>query len=189
MKQYGTADLFVEKVAGTAPLLARLGMALLNYKLVEDGRTDDAKQRVEDELRQEARLELERAQMGQATQALKHTPVPGDEGMTRLASIAADIGRDFAKKAGVAPIAGDLLARGKQMLTGGLGAKANLALAGGAIAAGTLATKGLQGASRVMAREPAGPAVFGMGRPSATAGYQIPFGVNQYGQPQAGTSL
>jgi hypothetical protein len=50
-------------------------------------------------------------------------------------------------------------------------------------------TKGLQAGGRIMRREPKGPAVFGMGKPSGNIGYQIPMGVNQYGQPQVGTPL
>lgn len=147
-----------------------------------------------------------------------------DEGMVRMASIAARAGADMAKEAGlggfadfmksIAPAlkgagqtaataagslakapgvasaaggAGGLLSKGKDLLGGkmGLGWKGNLALTGLAAGGLMLGNKGIQKATQVMGEEAGGPAVYGAGR----HGYQLPMGVNQYGQPQLGTPL
>jgi hypothetical protein len=75
--------------------------------------------------------------------------------------------------------AGGILAKGKQLLGGGLGLKTNLAL--GAAAAGSLyaGNKVIQGASHA-AGSTAGPATYGGG----SHGYRLPMTVNSDGQPQ-----
>lgn len=242
MKRYGTEDVFLAKTAGAVPLLERLGMGILNYGLAASNKKDDENQRIENELRYEAIREHELARMQPATDNLRHTrapmmlpagsdvPVGFDEGMVRLAFVAALAGGDMAKEGGIGDFvtaaktmgakalpalqsagqkamgalksvgaaasateapsaAGDLISRGKKFLGGGLGLKTNLALAGGTLAAATLASKGLSAGTRAMNSEAPGPAVYGMGHPSRNVGYQLPFGVNQYGVPQTGTPL
>lgn len=130
-------------------------------------------------------------------------------GMTRLASLMAGAGADLAKEAGLmaagaaaierrlpgvaagavkaAPPPGtvDLLQKGVDGVKGrlGMGFKANALVAGGAVGATILGSKAVNKTTQVMGREAPGPANFGSG------GYQAPYGVNAYGQPQQGTSL
>lgn len=230
MKCYGTEDIFQEKLAnGASGLLARLGMGILDYHLVEGGQEAMAKQRAEEALMHEATREHALAQMRLAAEPLRgegqvsHVyadlgrgynentsprfrrevdallseggyTLPAslsDAGMTRLASIAAAAGADLAKEAGVGVPSGNLVSRASGALKGklGLGWKGQALLGAGAIGAGVLATKGGQKLQRYAAKEPEGPAVFGMGKPSGNIGYQIPMGVNQYGQPEVGTPL
>jgi hypothetical protein len=94
------------------------------------------------------------------------------EGMVRLASIAAQAGVELAKKAGIlGAVATSPLAR-KALGVG--------AIVGG----GVLAAKGISKAHQIMGEE-ASPQTFGSGR----FGMKLPYGVNQYGQPQVGTPL
>jgi hypothetical protein len=242
MQHYGTEDVFLAKTADALPLLARLGMGILNFELASSSKKKDEEQKFEDALRYEAVREHEAAKMQQANEGLRHThapmllqagsdvPVGWDEGMVRLASVAALAGADMAKEAGIgdfvtaaktmgakalpalkgfgqkalgtlksvgaatapaagaAPAAGDLITRGKKLLGGGLGLKTNLLLAGGTLGAGVLASKGISAGTRAMSREAPGPAVYGAPARGGI-GYQIPYGVNQYGQPQVGTPL
>ncbi len=214
MKRYGTEEVFLEKAAGAEPLLMRLGASLLNAELAHKTQQALSEQELENELYYRAAQEHQLAQLSQATNNLRHTDVP----MVRLASIAAGTGADMAKvagfgnfealakmvsakiqptfkgiagaikpAAGAAPAAGNLLDRGKKYFGGGLGLKTNLALGGAAIGGTLLASKAMRGAGRAMASETAGPATYG-GAVNGV-GYQMPYGVNQYGQAQVGTPL
>ena len=229
MQHYGTESVFLEKKAGAASLLERLAGGAMGVGLWHHNAQSLAKQQQQAEQMNEMLRELELARVDQAGQTLRFTPVPRfapsfvppgwDQGMVRLASVAAQAGADMAKEAGLggfsdfmksmvpalegagqkltsafntaAPQLGQassgLLSKGKEMLGGrlGLGLKGNLALAG--IAAGGLAlgSKGIQKATQTMGEEAGGPAVYGAGR----HGYQLSYGVNQYGQPQLGTPL
>ncbi len=190
MQRYGTEDVFLAKTAGV-PLLASLMAGLFNAELAHSNQKGDQKARAEQALQQEALREYELAKLQQAEEALRYTPVP-DQAMVRLASIAADAGADLAKMGGIGtgavPAAGNLLAQGKKWLGGGLGVKTNLALAGGTLATGILASKAMHAGTQAMAKQPTTP-TYGMGHPVRGVGYQLPFGVNQYGQPQVGTPL
>ena len=195
MKQYGTGAVFKEKTANNLPLLSRMGMALLNYQLSESGHQADREQVEEQNLKALALLELERQRMSQATQALRHTPVPlmvaagsdlppgYDEGMVRLASVAVSVGSLLAKKA--APSL-DVVDAGKKYLLGNKSLVRNVAT--GALAVGGLAAaqKGFNAASTAMQKE---PRLYGTGRIRSNVGYQMPYGVNEYGAPQVGTPL
>lgn len=143
-------------------------------------------------------------------------PVGYDEGMVRLASIATGVGADMAKEAGlgdfanfaktmVAKVPGalkglvntttsptgaastGLIGGAKRALTGGLGLKTNLALGAAAVGGTMLASKAMGATGRAMSREQEGPPVYGGA--VRGVGYQLPFGVNQYGQPQVGSPL
>lgn len=109
-------------------------------------------------------------EMYQKKLAAESARVP--EGMVRLASIAAQTGVELAKKAGIiGTVATSPLAR-KALGVG--------AVVGG----GLLAAKGISKAHQIMGEE-ASPQTFGSGR----FGVKLPYGVNQYGQPQVGTPL
>jgi hypothetical protein len=243
MQHYGTEDVFLAKLAGEAPLAMGLAARVLSYRLAEKMRQEVADQQLEDRLRYEARREYELAKIRQVNQNLRHTRVPliipagsdlpagWDEGMVRLASIAAETGADMAKEAGIGdfvataksfgskivptlkqfgtkavnavkpfkapPIPkppapeGDLtslVSEAKDQLKGklGLGWKGNLALTGLAAGGLALGSKGISAASREMNREPQGPPA-PYGGPRRGVGYQLPYGVNEYGQPTLGT--
>ena len=192
MKCYGTSDVFKEKTAGEVPLIARLAAMLINAELAHSNQKGDEKARLDDALREKALEEYELSRLQPATSALKHTPVPVDESMVRLASIAVGIGSDLAKQAGIgtmaAPAAAGLLSQGKKWLSGGLGLKTNLALGAAGVGGAILGTKAIHAGTRALANTN-GPPVYGMGHPVRNVGYQIPFGVNPYGQPQIGTPL
>ncbi len=83
------------------------------------------------------------------------------------------------------PAVGGALDKAKNFLGGGMGLKTNLALGAAGLGAVYLGNKGIQKATHVMGEEGSGPATYGGGR----LGYQLPFGVNSYGQPQVGTPL
>jgi hypothetical protein len=191
MKQYGTEDVFFAKTAGEVPLLARLVAGLTNAELAHSNQKGDQKAQQARALELQALQEYEQARLQQAEEALRYTPVP-DQAMMRLASIAVDAGADLAKMGGIGtgalPAAGNLLAQGKKWLGGGLGMKANLALAGGTLATGILASKAMHAGTAALSKEPTTPS-YGMGHPVRGVGYQLPFGVNSYGQPQVGTPL
>jgi hypothetical protein len=88
---------------------------------------------------------------------------------------------------GLGGVGASAASNGMQKLTGGFGLKTNLAL-GAAAGAGLLGgSKLLNKATRVMGAEAAGPATYGGAVHGV--GYVLPYGVNQYGQPQVGTSL
>lgn len=114
MRVYGTDSTFHEKVAGAESLAARVGAALLNAGYQRHLHNSVEKQEAQAAALNEQFLELERSNMRQADEGLRHTPVPMfleagsniplgmTEGMIRLASA---IGADLAKTAaGVAPI-------------------------------------------------------------------------------------
>lgn len=187
MEKYGTA-----KTAGEGALVARLLAAIINGELAHSNQKGDQKARQQDTDRDEAVREYEASKLHQAEQGLRAASVPFDPGMTRLASIAVGIGADMAKSAGVGtsaiPAAGNLLAQGKKFMSGGLGLKGNLALGGAAVGGTILASKALHKGTQALAREPQTP-VYGMGHQVRGVGYQLPFGVNEYGQPQVGTPL
>jgi hypothetical protein len=191
MEHYGTEDVFLGKTAGEVPLLARLTAALLNAELAHSNQKGDEKAETDDSVRDEAVREYEASKLHQAEQGLRAASVPFDPGMTRLASIAADVGSDMAKESGIglnaAPAAGNLLSSAKKFMTGGFGLKTNLALGATAVGGTILASKALHKGTQALSKEPQ-TAVYGTGRPRGV-GYQLPFGVNEYGQPQTGTSL
>ncbi len=207
MRRYNTESIYKEKQAGLPSLLERLvGGSMAFGRAAHNAQQNDraAQQAVQ---MNEMLRELELARVDQAGSLLRFTPVPRfappdippgwDEGMVRLASIAARAGADMAKEGGFDPTtfakgigalsktkAAPLAGKAKNMLTGGLGWKTNLALGGLAAGGLYLGNKALQKGTQVM-NEESGPAVYGGGR----FGNQLAFGVNQYGQPQLGTPL
>lgn len=131
--------------------------------------------------------------MQQSLDSLEYTPLPYSS-MVRLASVAAQVGEDMAKKAGIGDFAagvGKLLggAKGATQSSGflnqaakGLGSlKFKLPAAAAVAGAGYLGYKGLKGVGNFMSQE-AGPANWG-------AGPRLAYGVNQYGQPQVGSQF
>lgn len=236
MQRYGTEAILQEKMADGMSLLERIAGGLAGVALGRNNAQVQAKHKMQAEQMNEMLRELELARVDVAGQTLRHTPVPRfapsyippgwDEGMVRMASVAARAGADMAKEAGLggfsdfmkgiapalkgvgakasgaigslakaapaaAPAGGGALAgmaaKGKDLLGGklGLGWKGNLALTGLAAGGLMLGNKGIQKATQVMGEEAGGPAVYGAGR----RGYQLPYGVNQYGEPQLGTPL
>jgi hypothetical protein len=207
MKCYGTEDVFLEKTAGEVPLLARLAAGLFNAELAHSNQKGDQRARLEAALQEEAARELELAKIREASAPLNgyrddrgvgsargsmDQAIFRDPGMVRLASIAAGAGADLGKEAGIGtgavPAASNLLAQGKKWLGGGLGLKANLALGAAGVGGTILASKAMHAGTRAMAKEPTTPS-YGMGHSVRGVGYALPFGVNQYGQPQVGTPL
>lgn len=139
-------------------------------------------------------------------------PVGLDQGMVRMASA---LGADLAKEAGIGGMLSGLTKNlqgasqavkgwvgglkmpatpnpvsaaqtGSKMMGGlGLGMKGNLALGGLAVAGLYGGSKAINAGANYLQKEPSGPATYGAGR----FGAQLPYGVNQYGQPQVGTPL
>ncbi len=70
-------------------------------------------------------------------------------------------------------------AKAKRSFGGPLGWKGNALLLGGTVGAGILASKAMRVAPQVLSQEEQ-PATYGAGQ----YGYQVPYGVNSYGQPQ-----
>lgn len=212
LQHYGTAGVFEKKADGMS-LLERLAGGVAGFTLGKNQTRVQAEQRAQAAQMNEMLRELELAQVDRAGQLLRHTPVPRfapsyippgwDEGMVRTAAIAAQVGADMAKEAGlggfvdfmkgVAPAmkspaaAGGLLDKSKALLNGklGLGWKGNLALAGAAAGGLALGNRGINKTTQAMGAESEGPATYGGGRHGA----QLSYGVNQYGQPQLGTPL
>ena len=234
MRLYGTEDIYLAKIAGydlsalpedvarcvkvadAVPLLARLGMSVLNFELANSQHKADTAQSVEDAQQFEAKREFELAKMHQATDPMRQgEDYYVDHGMTRLASIAAGIGADMAKEGGIGDFAtlaktmgskvlgaakglGGAVLRAPAAVAGGIGTvggkalsgvgwKGQLALAGGTAAALYGGSKLINKADQAMRSEPAGPATYG-GQVRGM-GYSLPYGVNSYGVPQVGTSL
>ena len=215
MRRYGTEEVFLQKTAGAVSLAERVAGGLLAYGRTATNKADDQKTRAQAETMNEMLRELELLKVDTAAQLLRGTPVPRfqrpgappayDEGMVTLASVAAVAGAELAKEAGLGNFAsfaqtltnaakglgggaggaGALLSKGKNFLTGGMGLKTNLALGAAGLGAVYLGNKGLQKATQAMGSEASGPATYGGGR----LGYQLPYGVNSYGQPQVGTPL
>lgn len=123
MKTFGNEDVYADKLAGRAELVARLALGLIGYGA---GRTDLARQQALHSQAVEMNNAFERMQAMklQQTQANAHhtrvpliipSPIPGvsglgrwdgddvrpgmDEGMVRLASVAFDVGANMAKEA------------------------------------------------------------------------------------------
>lgn len=221
MARYGTEDVFLAKTADAVPLLARLGMGILNFELASSNKTSGREAEIENTMRAEAIRELELQRMQQATAPLRGQAsgaTPLDQGMTRLASIAAHTGADMAKEGGIgdfvtaakafggkamgalkglggagaasAPAAAGAGGGLMKFLGGGAGLKTNLALGGAVIGAGVLGSKAMHAAGRSMGQQPYGGVAptYG-GATSRGTGVQLPYGVNQYGQPQVGTPL
>jgi hypothetical protein len=156
-----------EKVAG-------LGSAVYSMLLQQMMSHDTEKQEQEAQRLNEIAQEVEHERIRPAIEALRYTPV--DPGMVRLASVAAYAGVDMAKRAGI--IGGTIGALAKSPT-------ARKAIGLGAIAGGgVLAAKAINKVPQELGRE-AGPQSWNSGR----FGYNPAFGVNQYGQPQAGTPL
>lgn len=220
MQHYGTEDVFLSKTADAVPLLARLGMGILNFELASSNKKSGREAEIENTMRAEALRELELQRMQQATAPLRGQAsgaTPLDQGMTRLASIAAHTGADMAKEGGIGDFAtmaktfgskavGALKGLGgagaaaapaagaggglMKFLGGGSGLKTNLALGGAVIGAGVLGSKALHAAGRSMGQQPYGGVAPTYGGSTARGmGVQLPYGVNQYGQPQVGTPL
>lgn len=199
MRCYGTEDVFLKKEAGS-PLLTRLTTALLSIELARSAQNSIDEQQASDARAYEAERERKLEEMRLATDSFK-TMEPS---MVHVASIAAAAGADLAKEAGIGDfvslakslggkaisalnLKASTAARGAARLPGGLGLKGNLAL-GGAAAAGLWGgSKLINKATQVMGSAPHGPATYG-GAVNGV-GYVTPYGVNQFGQPQAGTSL
>ena len=189
---YGTEDVLREKTAGELPLVARLSAALLSAGLGHAVVKSQGEQRDEAERMNLAAEELEERRISPATSALRHSRAPAligpgfidpamvpvglDEGMVRLAEAT---GRALAKVAGIGSLAVQAgTALGKMMP----GLKGQAALGAGTLGAAYLGTKAVKGGLNTLGRE-SGPRNFGAGN------NQVPFGVNEYGQPQSGTPL
>jgi hypothetical protein len=185
MRAYGTEDVFCTKTAnGISPLLAQLLSGLFNFELVSGNRKEEARSLEKAEELGVRKEREERAKVEEAAAPLRHTAVPRltpagsdlpagyDEGTVRLAAAA---GQDLAKLAGNAFTS---------FLGGGSGLKTNLALGATAIGGTLLANKGIQAVKNKM-EAPRTPVEWGAGH----HGFQIPYGVNQYGQPALGTPL
>lgn len=182
---YQNEDVHAEKLAGVPPLARRIGTAILNYEMAKGLQRSMRNATEESKMRHQLIGELVHQNMLQAEENLQYTPVPYSS-MIRLASIAADAGRDMAKEAG---IGGDLVGGALKAVMGTAGkiekampwkAKIPLALAG--LGAGVAAVKGGKAALNYMNQE-SGPKAYGAGGP------QLNYGVNQYGQPQVGSSF
>ena len=100
MQRYGTAPF--EKSAGARSLIERVGMLLLNEGLIASNRSDDEERKHEHDQEYEGRREHALEQVAPAVRALCHTDVPEDP-TVRLASVARDVGADFAKIAAFMP--------------------------------------------------------------------------------------
>ena len=120
MRRFGTEDVYADKLAGRAELVARLALGLLGYG---SGRAELARQRslqAQAEAMNDAFEHMQALKLQQAEANARHTrvplvipaPVPGvrrwdgdsvpvgmDEGMVRLAAVAFDVGADMAKEA------------------------------------------------------------------------------------------
>lgn len=120
LKAFGNEDVYADKLAGRADLVARVAMGLIGYG---SGRTELSRQRslqAEAEAMNAAFERMQAMKLQQAEAGARHTrppivipaPVPGmrrwdgdavmlglDEGMVRLASVAYDVGVDMAKEA------------------------------------------------------------------------------------------
>jgi len=199
LKHYGTSQLLTEKMAGELPLVARLSSILVSAGLGHSAVKSQANQREEAALLNLLAEEAEKGRLRPALTALQHShvkpligrggidpslvPVGMDEGMTRLASIAEASGRALAKLGGMGYTD---LAAGAGKLMGGAakrilpGWKGQAALGAGAIGAAYLGTKAVRGGLRALGNE-------GHAKNYGAGNYQVPTGVNEYGQPQAGT--
>jgi hypothetical protein len=109
MSHYGTRDVFEQKTAES--LLERLIPALVAVEMNRSGRHEEEKIHHADKEHDSAIRAAAMAEMQQAAQSLRHTPVPMiapsyyppgfDEGMVRMASIAVEAGSELAKEAGI----------------------------------------------------------------------------------------
>jgi len=111
MELYGTDDIFKEKVAGMPPLSGRIAASLLSRTMLMNRRLAEERHRQEAMAMNAQFRMIEHEMMRPELQNLEHSHVPmfvpagsdlpagWDEGMVRLASIAADTGRDMAKLA------------------------------------------------------------------------------------------
>jgi len=190
-RAYGNEDVYQAKLAGE-DYFEPLVMGLLNYGLGEHRQAVHAEQTRQAQMVNEEARRVEHEKFRPAEEALQYTPVPYSA-MTRLASVADGIGRDMAKQAGIGDFAngiGKLLggAQGAAKATGFLqkagltsGLKWKIPLALGALGAGSLAAKGFKSGLNYLSQEPQ-PAQWGTGPRLAN-------GVNQYGQPQVGSSF
>ena len=190
LDRYRTDGVFAKLAAIPFVSPEQMAMGLLNFLMVRKNRDLDEQQELENVLRREATRELEASRMQQANGSLQHTRVPmllpagsnvpagWDEGMVRLASIAAGAGADLAKEGGI----GFSIAKSVGQIAKPFALPA-LAV-GGLMAAGA---GGRAVARQGMKENP--PPAYGMGTPTRGVGYQIPFGTNGYGQPQVGTPL
>ena len=115
MRNYGTAGVFFEKVAGGSPFAARVAAAVFSGAMMHAAGTEMDRQKMEaHQLNEQFRLAEQRL-MGPIDRGLQHTqapmfiqagsdlPVGWDEGMVRLASIARGAGEDMAKTAVMSP--------------------------------------------------------------------------------------
>lgn len=219
MKQYGTEDVLLAKTAGAEPLLARLGMSILNFALASSNQSGDVESAKKNEQKNEAVRQTALAEQQPARENLRHTQVPAfveagsrlppglDEGMVRLASIAIATGADRAKTAGI----GDFIMLAKSLGSKAMPALKSMGTAAPAAAGGLgkflgggrgLKTNLALGATAVGGTMLASKAMAGAGRvmsqevapatyggPVRGIGTQLPNGVNQYGVPQVGTPL
>lgn len=118
MELYGTDDIFKEKVAGMPAFSGRIATSLLSRTMLMNRRLAEERHRQEAASMNAQFRMIEHEMMRPELQSLEHSHVPmfvppgsdlpagWDEGMVRLASIAADVGRDMAKLAFGAPTGG-----------------------------------------------------------------------------------
>jgi len=111
MELYGTDDIFKEKVAGIPALSGRIATSLLSRTMLMNRRLAEERHRQEAMAMNAQFRMIEHEMMRPELENLEHShapmfvpsgsdlPVGWDEGMVRLASIAADVGRDMAKLA------------------------------------------------------------------------------------------
>lgn len=192
MRAYGTEDVYQAKLAGGSSFYGPMAAGLASYQWARNRQGEIREQRRQAEIMNQMFRHAERQKMQPADEALEFTPMPYST-MTRLASIAAEVGGDMAKRAGI----GDFASSVGKLVSGAKGAtqaggllqhagslnslKWKLPLAAAGLGAAALTAKGVKGGLNYMSQE-AQPKNWGVG-PS------LAYGVNQYGQPQVGSSF
>lgn len=236
MRHYGTAGVYQQKLAGAASLAERLTGGLLAHEFAAYNQRDDEKAREQGAMMSEMMRELELAKIDQAASLLRYTPVrrfarpnmPSfgpprgriddaqwdrdlDGDTIRLASVAARIGSELAKEAGIGDFAtlakslgtkamgaisgaatkapgaisgggADLLSKGKSLLSGKMG----LGIKGNLLLAGG-AAGALWGGNKLLQK---GTQAMGSEASGPTNygsgghGFNPANAVNEYGQPQ-----
>lgn len=177
MHAYDNEDVFAAKLASAENLVSRLSGAMFGWQMGRNVQADIQTQHAKaQELNNQFR-QIEYGNMGQVEDTMRYTPVP-DSAMERLASIAYGAGSDLAKLGGIGDFATGI--------TKTLGsAKWKLPAAAAALGAGALAAKGAKSGMNYMNQE-ARPANW---RSGGVDSNQLSYGVNQYGQPQSGSSF
>lgn len=142
---FGNEDVYADKIAGRADLLARVALGLLGYGVGRMALSRTAGNQAQAEAVDDAFERMQRIQLQQAEQGARHTrppivipvnspgmrrwdgdavPVGMDEGMVRLAHVAYSVGADMAKEAlsipsGLGDAAKGLFGAAKGILGGG----------------------------------------------------------------------